>query len=86
MPRKFGGATNDFECPCGKCPYVPDILSVCWGREVRAERCDPLVNKSCQISLSWRYRSSSGSQANTRYSIRELVQHDEMALSHTSLL
>lgn len=55
MPRKFGGATNDFECPCGKCPYVPDILSVCWGREVRAERCDPLVNKSWQMSLSWRY-------------------------------
>lgn len=23
--------------------------------------CDSLVNKSCQMSLSWRYRSSSGS-------------------------
>lgn len=25
------------------------------------EGCDSLVNKSCQMSLSWRYRSSSGS-------------------------
>lgn len=35
-------------------------VSVCVSRGT-GEGCDSLVNKSCQMSLSWRYRSSSGS-------------------------
>lgn len=47
--------------------------------------CDSLVNKSCQMSLSWRYRSSSGSLANSEY-LGAGTKQDEMPLSCISLL
>lgn len=57
---------------------------VCLRYGARAE-CESLVNKSCQMSLSWRYRSSSGSCANSEY-LGAGTTHDEMPLSCISFL
>lgn len=78
--RKFGGA-NDFECPCGKAYCSREVGE--WG--VSAES-DSLVNKSCQMSLSYRSRSSSGSAANSEDRSRSCTTDDEAPLSCTSLL